>query len=523
MSPANKYQPDAQASSLPHSVQPNQKTLPAHRLLQVLDQGAATQRPRLLVLGDLILDQYTFGEAARVSQEAPILVLRATEEEQRLGGAANVANMARALGAEVICAGVVGTDAAAKETIHLLQAADIECWGLIQDSARPTTVKQRFVGRTDGRNAHQMLRVDREVHTPLSRQLEDTLARNIEQRLMECDGLLISDYGKGVCTRSLLARVITAARRLRKPVLVDPLRAADYARYRGATLLKPNRSEASLATSVSIESSSAALIAAQRLCEDLDLQSAIITLDRDGMAYYHREHGGALFPTHARNVYDITGAGDMVLAALGVFLCGGAQAEDAIHLANLAAGLEVEQIGVVTVSRQQLRAHLTRHMGGSSKILDLESAAELASQYRMAGKRIVFTNGCYDLLHAGHVLSLTMAAAEGDILYVGVNGDDMIRQLKGPQRPIIGQQDRMAVLAALSCVDHVILFHEETPHALLQAIRPDVLVKGGTYSTDQVVGREVVEAYGGVVRVTPIVEGLSTSKIVESVLQRSAA
>jgi len=431
--------------------------------------------------------------------------------------------MARALGAEVICAGVVGSDAAAQQTINLLLAADVECWALIRDADRPTTVKQRFVGCTDGRNAHQMLRVDREVRTPIRSHVEDALARAVEKRLPECDGVLISDYGKGVCTPSLLARCIAAARRFNKPVLVDPLRGTDYSRYRGATLLKPNRSETSLATGMPIESPAAALTAAQRLCEQLDLTSAIVTLDRDGMAFYHRDDGGSLFPTQARNVYDITGAGDMVLAALGVFLCGGATPEDGIQLANAAAGLEVEHIGVVTISRKELRAHLDRHTASSSKIIDRASAALAADQYRRAGKRIVFTNGCYDLLHAGHVLSLTMAAAEGDVLFVGVNSDAMIRQLKGPQRPIISQQDRMAVLAALACVDHVILFHEETPHALLHAIRPDVLVKGGTYSADQVVGREVVESYGGVVRVTPVVEGLSTSKIVEAVLQRPAA
>jgi len=248
-----------------------------------------------------------------------------------------------------------------------------------------------------------------------------------------------------------------------------------------------------------------------------------VTLDRDGMAFYHRDHGGSLFPTQARNVYDITGAGDMVLAALGVFLCGGAAHADAIQLANVAAGLEVEQIGVVTISRADLRMHLDHQAGSSSKIVDRETAAAIAAQYRTSGKRVVFTNGCYDLLHAGHVLSLSMAAAEGDVLFVGVNSDAMIRKLKGPQRPIIAEHDRMAVLAALSCVDQVILFHEETPHELLQAIRPDVLVKGGTYSTEQVVGREIVEAYGGIVRVTPVVEGLSTTKILESVLERSAA
>jgi D-beta-D-heptose 7-phosphate kinase/D-beta-D-heptose 1-phosphate adenosyltransferase len=248
----------------------------------------------------------------------------------------------------------------------------------------------------------------------------------------------------------------------------------------------------------------------------------VVTLDRDGMALYHRQTGGALFPTAARAVYDITGAGDMVLAALGVFLGGGASPEAALQLANAAAGLEVEQVGVVAISRAQLRQRVQQGQP-PAKIVGRDEAARLADQYRQAGKRVVFTNGCFDLLHAGHVLSLAAARGEGDVLFVGVNSDDVIRRLKGPQRPIIGQQDRMAVLAALACVDHVVLFQEETPHELLRAIRPHVLVKGGTYSPEQVVGREVVEAYGGTVRVTPIVDGLSTSHIVETVLQKSAA
>jgi D-beta-D-heptose 7-phosphate kinase/D-beta-D-heptose 1-phosphate adenosyltransferase len=378
------------------------------------------------------------------------------------------------------------------------------------------------VGRTDGRNPHQILRVDWEVKTPLSAALQGALAEHVEAVLPQCHGLLIADYGKGVCTPALLRQTLTTARRLGKPVLIDPVRGSDYTRYHGATLLKPNRSETAAATGVPVVSPEDALVAAERLCHCLALEMAVVTLDRDGMALHHRDLGGAHFPTTARAVYDITGAGDMVLAALGVFLCGGASPDAALQLANVAAGLEVEHVGVAAISRPQLRQRV-QQAAPAAKIVDRDTAARLANEYRQTGKRTVLTNGCFDLLHAGHVLSLAAARAEGDVLFVGVNSDEVIRRLKGKQRPIISQHDRMAVLAALACVDHVILFHEETPHELLRAIRPDVLVKGGTYAPDQVVGREVVEAYGGAVRVTPIVDGLSTSHIVETVLQKSAA
>jgi D-beta-D-heptose 7-phosphate kinase / D-beta-D-heptose 1-phosphate adenosyltransferase len=332
---------------------------------------------------------------------------------------------------------------------------------------------------------------------------------------------LISDYGKGVCTPGLLQWTIAAARRLGKPVLVDPLRGGDYARYRGATLLKPNRAETSLATGRAIVAAADALSAAEALCNSLDLSMAVVTLDRDGMAFYQRESGSEWISTDARAVYDITGAGDMVLAALGVFLASGAAPADALRLANIAAGLEVEQVGVVVVTRDEIRSRLLRQLGTVAKIVDRDTAARLAETYRRQGQRVAFTNGCFDLLHAGHVMSLSAARQAGDVLFVGVNCDQVIRQLKGPQRPIIGEQERMAVLAALACVDHVVLFSEATPHALLRAIRPDVLVKGGTYAPEEVVGREVVESYGGTIRVTPVVEGLSTTNIVEAV-RRSA-
>jgi len=493
--------------------------MPVPTLIEAFDRA----RPaRLIVFGDLILDEYTHGEAERISQEAPILVLRATRREARPGGAANVASMVRALGAEVWCAGVTGDDGPGRTLRESLDATGARVDGLFVDATRPTTRKERFVGHTDGRNAHQILRVDHESRDGLSDDLARRLGDAVRAELPRCDGLLIADYGKGVCSAGVLGPIIAAARGQKIPVLVDPRRGADFAIYGGATLLKPNRVETALATGRPVGSPADAVDAGQRLCARFGLDMAVVTLDRDGMALVRRDQGGQVYPTEARDVCDITGAGDMVLSCLGVLLCGGVAPEPAVRIANLAAGIEVERLGVSPITRDELRRRIAGTRGASPKIVDVAEAARLAEQYRTAGQRVAFTNGCYDLFHAGHAMSLAAAAAEADALFVGVNSDASVRRLKGPSRPVVGEQDRMAVLAALACVSHVVLFDEPAPHALLRAIRPDRLVKGGTYAPCDVVGREVVEAYGGEVRVTPVVEGLSTTRLVESIRERAA-
>lgn len=483
-------------------------------LLSILDRLA---RPRVLVLGDVMLDRYTFGNAERISQEAPIIVLAARERETRLGGAANVCHMLRGLEAEVICAAVVGSDEAGASLRAGLAEAGIDEALLLVDTDRPTTLKERFVGRASGRHPSQILRVDTESTAPLSRELEDRLIAGLQGRLAECDVLLISDYSKGVCTPRLVRAAIDVARRAGLPVLVDPLRDGPFDRYRGATVLKPNRREAEQATGAKIASPEEAFEVGARLCRELDLQAAVITLDRDGMALVRADGSGDIYPTEARDVYDITGAGDMVLAMLG--LCWGSRiaAEEAVRLANVAGGLEVAQAGVAVIPRAEIRAHLLAAQGESPrKVVTCDEAALLAEQLRRRGKRIVFTNGCFDLLHVGHVTYLAEAAALGDVLFVGVNSDASVRRIKGPQRPVIHERDRAALLAALACVGHVVIFDEPTPHRLLHAIRPDVLVKGGTYTPEQVVGHEIVASYGGRVCVTGVVDGISTTKIVES-------
>ena len=542
-------------------------------------------RPRIAVVGDPMLDCYTWCDVDRVSPEAPVLVLRVDHREWRLGGAASVAGLLRGLEAETSLSGVVGDDSAGHIMLKLVAESGIDHGGLLVDPNRVTTTKERLMGRTasrTGSGGQQIVRVDQEQRSPVSREIERQLTESISSGLDGCAALLISDYNKGVCTPGLLATLIEAANARRIPVIVDPARITDYSRYQNATLLVPNRSEAEAVTGLTIDGPESAQAAAAKLCRDCSARAVIVKLDSEGMVLY--EAGGRCrhFATRAREVYDVTGAGDMVLAVVGLCLADGVPWADAVELANLAAGLQVERLGVQAITRDELARALPPSQragqerprcqpidlngandgqsvnetsdGGehrdaftdpgatapdsprtvlslrdpvpksefpspktASQQATLAQIGSLADAYHAQGKRITFTNGCFDLLHVGHVTCLQEAARLGDVLIVAVNSDASVRRLKGPNRPVIDEQSRAALLAALECVDHVIIFDDATPHELLHAIRPHVLAKGGTYSPDQVVGREVVESYGGKVCVLGEFAAISTTRILASV------
>ena len=477
--------------------------------------------PRVLLFGDLMLDRYTWGRADRTSQEAPVVILQAERREHRLGGASNVAQMLRVLECDVTCVGVVGNDDAGRVIRQLLLDNGIAASAIITCEDRPTTTKERFVGRAGSGLPSQILRVDTESTVALSASDEERVVAALEATIPAHDAVLISDYSKGACTPRTLAAAIDVARRHRIPVLVDPGRTQNFRCYRGATLVKPNRHETETASGRLIRQPDDALEAGRALCERLDLDLAVITLDADGMALVPKTGKGHVFSTRARSVYDITGAGDMVLAMLGLAIASGIDHATAVQLANVAAGLEVDRTGVCALTREEIRRELQDHQATSSrKVVARDEAARLAAEYRRRGKRVVLTNGCFDLLHVGHVTYLEEAAAMGDVLFVAINSDDSVRRLKGPQRPVIQGRERAAMLAALSCVAHVLEFDEDTPHALLNAIRPDVLTKGGTYQPHEVVGHEIVEGYGGRVCVAGVVPGISTTDIVQSVQRR---
>jgi D-beta-D-heptose 7-phosphate kinase/D-beta-D-heptose 1-phosphate adenosyltransferase len=482
----------------------------------LLDLVQRLGQPHVLVLGDLMLDRYVWGDAERISQEAPVILLHADKREERLGGASSVASMLRALGAKVSLVGVVGNDFDGSRIRQALTDLGIDHEGVANDADRPSTVKERYIGRAAHRHPQQLLRVDFETRQPLRAAVETQLSDAVKFQLRKADIVLISDYDKGVCTPGLLQTTIAAARERGVRTIADPIRRADYAKYRGCSSMTPNRYEAGLATERTISGVTDALEAAAQLMTTLDLEAGIVTLDKDGMALAHRDGRRQVFPTRPRQVYDITGAGDMVMSVLAMALAAGADYDAAIRLANIAGGLEVEKIGVATVTRDEILRDLLHEGGagsGASKNLPLDTLALALESRRRLGQRIAFTNGCFDVLHAGHVQYLQEARQQGDLLVVGLNSDDSVRALKGPTRPVNGVDARIAVLAGLSAVDYVVVFDAATPLELIKTVRPDVLVKGADYRAEEIVGSEFVKSYGGRVHLAPLVEGVSSSGI----------
>ena len=477
--------------------------------------------PRVLVVGDVMLDRYVWGNAERISQEAPVILLRADTREERLGGASSVATMLQALGARTSLVGVVGRDSDGLQSRRILDDLGIDAAGVVADPTRPTTVKERYIGRAQARHPQQMIRVDYENRAPLEAAVEADLAAVLDAKLRDADIVLVSDYDKGVCTPGLLAGLVAAAKKRGVRVIADPIRGGDYAKYAGCSAMTPNRLEAGLATGRTIETVADAFRSAADLRDRLGLEAGLVTLDKDGIALAHRDGRTALFPTRPRQVYDITGAGDMVMATLGLALAAGADYDPAVRLANVAGGLEVEKIGVATVTRDEILADLlhapfrAERVPAADKVQSLPRLLADLDRRRQAGGKVAFTNGCFDVLHAGHVQYLHEARRQADCLVVGLNSDSSVRQIKGPSRPLNPVEARALVLAGLQDVDYVTIFAETTPLALIRAIRPDVLVKGADYRADEVVGAEIVAAAGGRVHLADLRQGFSTTNLIE--------
>lgn len=489
-------------------------------LISLLERGT---RPRVFVVGDVMLDRYLWGNVDRISPEAPIPVLRLNRQEHRLGGAGSVAAMLAAMDADVGLASVVGDDEEGGRVRELLDRIGVPLDGLLTVGDRPTTLKERVLGHTQSRHPQQMMRLDRESRAPLPPDLAWHLLNVVETAIPRFDLVLVSDYDKGVCAGSMVAHVVAQAQAAGVPVVADPVRGFERDRYRGCACITPNRHEAGLAAGMKIGAPEQGLEAARRLL-DFGLESVVVTLDRDGMVWADRQGRSGLVPARPREVYDITGAGDEVLCVLGCALALGADLPEAVELANLAGGLEVERLGVVPVTRAELLAEvLRRHLGpASAKVVSLaELQTQLASR-RQAGQRIVMTNGCFDLLHPGHVAALQEARTCGDCLVVGLNSDVSVRRLKGPGRPVIDQAGRAAMLAALACVDYVVLFDETSVRGLVEQVMPDVLAKSAQYGTEAVVGGDLVVARGGRVVLTSMAGDYSTSSLLQRIRQLAA-
>ncbi|MBF0284361.1 MAG: bifunctional D-glycero-beta-D-manno-heptose-7-phosphate kinase/D-glycero-beta-D-manno-heptose 1-phosphate adenylyltransferase HldE [Magnetococcales bacterium] len=475
--------------------------------------GGGFRGQRVLVVGDVMLDRYLWGEVTRISPEAPVPVVRVVRESEGCGGAANVAlNLAR-LEIRPALAGLLGADDDGQRLAALLERAGVEVEGLTPAEDRPTITKTRVVG-----GHQQMLRLDREaLEPPPARALEGMLAAALRRLEADTAVLILSDYAKGVLDETVCQRLIAAARRLGLPVLVDP-KGSDFRKYRGATALSPNRQELAAATRVPVHDLDALLQAAQGMVRELDLAFLAVTLSEKGIALVERE-GVRMIPATAQEVFDVSGAGDTVIATLAAGLAAGLERLDALRLANLAAGVVVGKVGTTPIELRELLGAVTagEALEQSAKLCDLEGAERRVKEWRRRGERIVFTNGCFDLLHAGHVSYLERARRLGGRLVVGLNTDASVRRLKGPSRPVIHEEDRARVLAALVAVDLVLLFDEETPLRLIRQLRPDVLAKGADYREDQVVGGAEVKSWGGQVALVPLVEGRSSSDIVARV------
>jgi len=490
-------------------------TLP-HDLIALVEKFA---RPRIMLVGDVMLDEYIYGDAERLSPEAPVPVVQEKYREQRAGGAGNVATGLATLGAEVLCVSVCGDDFQGRLLRDLFATIKVNTNGLLACKDRPTTSKTRLVGLAQHRHPQQMLRLDQETTTGVTPEQEELLLAYIRRELPTCAALALEDYNKGLLSPAFTQRVIQIARSLNKPVLVDPALISDYSKYNGASTITPNRFEAEKASGLKLaDAVEGAPELAQALLQRHNLDTCLLTLDRHGMYLLERGEPGEHIPTRPRNVYDVTGAGDMVLAALAMAIASGATWSQAAAIANIAGGLEVEKFGIVPITKDEIIDELQR--------LDTDSrgkertAAQLAKELSRRRKanpdqKIVFTNGIFDILHAGHVQYLEFSRKQGDVLIVGVNTDDSTKRLKGPTRPVNPLADRMVVLAGLQSVDYVVSFDEDTPAALIAQLQPDILIKGDDYANKEVVGREVVEARGGKVILAPFLQGRSTTGTID--------
>lgn len=460
---------------------------------------------RVVVAGDLMLDKYWYGRTSRISPEAPVPVVNVGHEDERPGGAANVSLNIAALGASVCLIGATGQDEAASRLEEKLLAAGVTCD--FQASAEGKTItKLRVISQNQ-----QLIRLDFEQQIEASQ--VSLFPEKLRQALPGAGALILSDYGKG--TLQDPQPFIGLARELGVPVLVDP-KGTDFKRYRGATLITPNLKEfeavvGACANEQELVDKGLALL------RELDLGALLITRSEQGMTLLREGHPEFHLPARAREVFDVTGAGDTVISVLGAVLAAGSDLTQAVGMANLAAGLVVAKLGTATVSVPELRRAIQREQGSERGVVTPDQLLMAIEDARAHGERIVFTNGCFDIIHAGHVGYLAEAAALGDRLIVAVNSDESVSRLKGPGRPINAVERRMAVLAGLESVDWVVPFSEDTPLALLQKFRPDVLVKGGDYREDQIVGAELVQSSGGAVKVLSFIDDLSTTAMVNKI------
>ena len=472
-------------------------------------QGKA---PKILVIGDLMIDHYLWGSCERISPEAPVQVINVDNESTVLGGSGNVINNLKALGAQVDVISVIGDCETSDELKILLNDINVNSKYLITQKDRITSKKSRIIAAQQ-----QVVRYDRESTDEISTKSQTTILNTFKKIITNYDAVLLSDYGKGVLTADLTQSLITIANNNNKKVLIDP-KGLDYSKYKGAYLLTPNKKEASEATQINIHDDATLTQAITQLKTNCDLDVSLITLSEQGVAIYD-DHDDELriHPTVAREVFDVTGAGDTVLASLGFALSCGLDIDNSVEFANLAAGVVVGKIGSATATLNEIIEYESSLNKSTSDehIKTLDEIIALSTELKSRDKKIVFTNGCFDLLHAGHVRYLETAKSFGDMLILGLNSDRSVTVLKGEGRPINTQLDRAYILAALEAVDYVVIFDKDTPYDLIKAVKPHVLVKGGDYEGQEVVGQDIADE----LKLVQFVDGKSTTKTIEKIQQ----
>ncbi|AXK48410.1 bifunctional heptose 7-phosphate kinase/heptose 1-phosphate adenyltransferase [Aliarcobacter trophiarum LMG 25534] len=465
------------------------------------------KKPNILVIGDLMIDHYLWGSCDRISPEAPVQVVNVKKESSTLGGAGNVINNLVSLGSMVEVISVIGDDSVADELKNLLEKIDVKIDNLVVENSRKTSKKSRLMASNQ-----QVLRYDVESIEDINEKSSQKIIANLEKNIKNYSAIILSDYKKGVLTPSLTQDIIKIANKNSVKVLADP-KGKDFSKYKGAYTLTPNKKEAIEATNIDIKDEKSLVLALKKLKEECSLGVSLITLSEQGIAIFDEN----LFtsPTVAREVFDVTGAGDTVIASITFALSCGLDIKKALYFANLAAGVVVGKIGSATASLDEIYEYESslHKSSSSSHIKTFDEIEKLSSKFRNQGKTVVFTNGCFDILHVGHVKYLQEAKSYGDVLILGLNADSSVKKLKGETRPINTQDDRAYILASLESVDYVVIFEEETPYELIKLIKPDVLVKGGDYEGKEVVGQDIAKE----LKLVQFVDGKSTTNTIKRI------
>lgn len=475
--------------------------------MQNIQKLVSEYQPRILVIGDLMIDEYLWGTCDRISPEAPVQVVDIKKETKVLGGAGNVISNLVALGSEVSVMSVIGNDEAGHEVKSMLDKQGVKSF-LVEQSGRKTSRKTRLMA-----SHSQVVRYDKESKNSISATSAKAIFDKLQEKITSYDTILLSDYNKGVLTRELLEKVISYANKYNKKVLVDP-KGNDFSKYKGAYLLTPNKKEAQIASGIQIENDDSLRKALEKLKADASLGVSLITLSENGIAILDNDEV-IIKPTVAREVYDVTGAGDTVLASLGFALSLGCDIQNSVEFANLAAGVVVGKIGSATATLDEIEEYQAS-LHKSSIELHIKSKDEIekiSSRLKNQGKKVVFTNGCFDILHRGHVSYLNVAKSFGDVLILGLNSDASVKRLKGEDRPINNEEDRAYILSALECIDYVVIFDEDTPYELIKVVEPDILVKGADYEGKEVVGSDIAKQ----TKLVEFVDGKSTTKTIEKI------